>query len=94
VNVRAVMRSVCDKADLRRRSPHHLLHTFASLLLQETGDIAYVSRQLGHADPAITLKVYTHWLPQRGSVPQVSKLDSLSEKVANRLQTARSHQAA
>jgi integrase len=33
-NVRTVMRAVCDKADLRRRSPHDLRHTFASLLLQ------------------------------------------------------------
>jgi integrase len=46
-----------------------------------------VSAQLGHADPAITLKVYTHWLPKAGSVPEVAKLDALSEKVARSLQS-------
>ncbi len=63
-NVPPVMRATCDKAELRRRSTHDLRHTFASLLLQAGASIDYVSAQLGHADPAITLKVYTHWLPK------------------------------
>ncbi len=39
---------------------HDLRHTFASLLISEGADVVYVSRQLGHADPSITLKVYSH----------------------------------
>jgi hypothetical protein len=35
-----------------------LRHTFASLLVAEGLDVVYVSRQLGHADPSITLKTY------------------------------------
>ena len=38
-------------------------HTFASQLLQDGAPITYVSRQLGHKDAAITLRVYAHWLP-------------------------------
>jgi hypothetical protein len=45
-----------------------------------------LSKQLGHADPAITLKVYTHWLPKSGDRPDVAKLDALSESVARSLQ--------
>lgn len=39
---------------------HDCRHTFASLLIAEGADVVYVSRQLGHADPSITLKVYSH----------------------------------
>jgi len=26
-------------------------------------DLAYVSNQLGHANPSITLRIYSHWVP-------------------------------
>lgn len=42
----------------RKASFHDLRHTFASLLIAQGADVVHVSRQLGHADPAITLKVY------------------------------------
>jgi hypothetical protein len=38
-------------------------HTFASQLLQAGAAITYVSKQMGHSDTSITLKVYAHWLP-------------------------------
>jgi integrase len=41
-------------------SPHKLRHTFASLLVALGNDAAYVMAQLGHTDPAFTLRVYTH----------------------------------
>ncbi len=39
---------------------HDLRHTYASLLIAQGADIVAVSRQLGHASPDITLKVYAH----------------------------------
>ena len=39
---------------------HALRHTFASLLIDQGHDPVFVSRQLGHANPAITLRVYAH----------------------------------
>jgi integrase len=44
---------------------HRLRHTYASILLQAGLDIATVSGILGHASPAITLGVYSHFLPGR-----------------------------
>lgn len=41
-------------------SPHKLRHSFASLLVALGNDPAYVMAQLGHTDPAFTLRVYTH----------------------------------
>ena len=50
---------------------HALRHTFASLLLSQGTPITEVSSYLGHADPQITLKVYSHWIPR-------TKTDSIS----------------
>jgi integrase len=52
-------------AGVRMRSPHSLRHTYASVNLARGEDLAYVSRQLGHATPAITLAIYTHFLPRK-----------------------------
>jgi hypothetical protein len=60
-------------------------HTFASLLLQNGAPITYVSRQLGHKDPSITLRVYAHWLP---SMPHEKLVDALDEAAPHGPQTA------
>lgn len=39
---------------------HALRHTFATRLLRAGVDIGIVSRLLGHADPALTIRVYQH----------------------------------
>ena len=56
-------------------------HTFASLLLQEGAPITYVSQQLGHRDPSITLRVYAHWLPDTSSYALVNRLDDAASDV-------------
>lgn len=43
-----------------RLSPHELRHTCGTLLYEETKDIYYVSRYLGHSDISITTKIYVH----------------------------------
>jgi integrase len=47
-------------------TPHKLRHTFASILVALSWDPARVMAALGHADPRLTLRVYTH-LMRRGS---------------------------
>jgi integrase-like protein len=39
---------------------HGLRDTFASILIAQGHDVVFVSRQLGHANPAITLNTYAH----------------------------------
>lgn len=41
-------------------TPHGLRHSFASLLLALGEDPRHVMGQLGHTDPAFTLRLYTH----------------------------------
>ncbi|MDR1003189.1 MAG: site-specific integrase [Oscillospiraceae bacterium] len=40
--------------------PHALRHTMATISIANGADIVSVSEKLGHADPAITLNVYSH----------------------------------
>ena len=58
-------------------SPHKLRHTFASVLIAIGKDPAYVMHQLGHTDPAFTLRVYTHIM--RRSPQEREKLKALVE---------------
>jgi len=39
---------------------HDLRHTYASMLIASGASITFVSRQMGHGDPRITLRVYGH----------------------------------
>ncbi|MGB4889525.1 MAG: tyrosine-type recombinase/integrase [Nitrospira sp.] len=66
---------VLDKAGLPRFRVYDLRHTFASLLLSSNVPLLYVSQQLGHAKPTITLRYYARWIPS-GQVHRVNVLDS------------------
>lgn len=46
------------KEALGHLTQHELRHTFASLLIGQGLDVTFVADQLGHADPAITLRTY------------------------------------
>ncbi len=61
--LRRVWYKVQDAAKVRRRTPHDLRHSWASHMLAAGADLAYVSAQLGHANPATTLRIYAHWVP-------------------------------
>jgi integrase len=71
--VRAFHR-VLDESGLPRFRVYDLRHTFASLLLSSNVPLLYVSQQLGHSKPTITLKYYARWIPS-GQVHRVNVLD-------------------
>jgi len=52
------------EAGVPRLSWHHLRHNCGSYLLSENVPITMVSKILGHANPAITMSVYAHELPE------------------------------
>ncbi|MFD9044336.1 tyrosine-type recombinase/integrase [Streptomyces bottropensis] len=47
----------------REHGMHALRHFCASALLDEGENIKAVSEYMGHADPALTLRVYAHLMP-------------------------------
>jgi len=80
---------VLKKGGLRSIRFHDMRHTFASQLLSNGTNILYVSQQLGHANPQITMRIYAKWIPNKGqreamnSLPFLSRRDSIqAEKVA------------
>jgi integrase len=89
-NVRKAFNRILDAAGLHRRGPHQMRHTFASLLLQDGAPITYVSRQLGHKDASITLRVYAHWLPDAATAKAVDLLDDTQPSATQTQPTVRS----
>jgi integrase len=54
--------------------PHELRHTFASLLISLGYPVSQVANMLGHKNPDITLKVYTHWFKSESSAEAMAGL--------------------
>ena len=53
-----------ERAGIRRVRYHDLRHSWASNLLEAGANLADVSRDLGHANVYITLKIYTPGRPK------------------------------
>lgn len=54
--------SALRRAGLRRVDMHSIRHSFASALIAGGATVAEVQALLGHANPSITLRTYTHFL--------------------------------
>ncbi|MFH8520577.1 hypothetical protein ACH4CE_37130 [Streptomyces gelaticus] len=50
--------------DTREFGFHAMRHTYASVQPDARESVVSVSKWLGHADPAITLRVYAHFMPE------------------------------
>lgn len=47
--------------------PYDLRHTYATLMLAKGAPLTFVSAQLGHSNPATTLRHYSRWIPGTGA---------------------------
>ena len=50
--------------DTKRVTCHGMRHTYCSLLLLKNVPIQTVSKYMGHSDSTVTLKVYSHFIPE------------------------------
>jgi len=82
-------KKVLRKAGLRDIRFHDLRHTFASQLLCNGANILYVSQQLGHANPGITMKIYSHWIPNKSQREAMNRLPSLTTAAAHQVTAGR-----
>ena len=48
---------------MKKVTCHGLRHTYCSLLLAQNVPIQTVSKYMGHSDSTVTLKVYSHFIP-------------------------------
>jgi integrase len=64
-----------SRSGLRRVNMHSLRHSFASALIINGAPVTEVQNLLGHASPAVTLKVYSHWFKnvETDSVDRLAK---------------------
>ena len=67
------LRRRAQKAGIRPLKLHTTRHTWATLALQSGKSVRWVADQLGHADPALTLRTYAHALPE--DEPDLSFVD-------------------
>ena len=52
------------KTKQRQVTCHGLRHTYCSILLSQGVPIQTVSKYMGHSDSSVTLKVYSHFMPE------------------------------
>ena len=69
------------KSELRRRTPHDMRHTYATLRLSKGDSLAEVSKEMGHGSPDITYRTYYKWMPTE-SRSDIDELDGEFEKTA------------
>ena len=79
--LKRVWRRAMEKTELRRRTPHDMRHTYATLRLSKVDSLAEVSKEMGHSSSEITYKTYYRWLPQE-SRTDIDELDS-SQPIRN-----------
>ena len=79
------------RAGLRRVNMHSLRHSFASALIIGGAPVTEVQTLLGHASPAITLRIYSHWFKAEdsGAVERLSALILKSEKSGHKVDKKR-----
>ena len=66
------------KWDMKHVTCHGLRHTYCSLLLEQNVPIQTVSKYMGHSESTVTLKVYSHFIPDTQGIA-VNALNRLTE---------------
>lgn len=56
-------------AKVYHRRPHDLRHSWASWQLMDGKSLLWVSQQLGHSSPQVTLSIYARWIPGNNPTP-------------------------
>ncbi|SPD73584.1 hypothetical protein PITCH_A190160 [uncultured Desulfobacterium sp.] len=63
-----------ERSGLRRRTPHDMRHSYATLRLSKGDSLAEVSKEMGHGSTDITYRTYYKWLPKE-SRSDINELD-------------------
>jgi integrase len=54
---------ILKRAGIRYRNTYQTRHTYASMMLSQSENIMWVSKQLGHVDVEMVIKTYGRWIP-------------------------------
>ena len=83
---RAAKLAGVDEGQPRKATFHDLRRTYGSMLIGAGADIAHVSKQMGHANPSITLAIYTDEFNARANAERTRA--SLDAAIGTSLETA------
>jgi integrase len=73
--VSRIWNKATEKAGMRRRTPHDMRHSYATLRLSKGDSIAEVSKEMGHGTTEITFRTYYKWMPKE-SRSNIDELDN------------------
>ncbi|MDU1848549.1 MAG: tyrosine-type recombinase/integrase [Niallia nealsonii] len=76
--INKVMKTIIDKTNLPKISPHGLRHTHAIMMLESGNDIKVVSERLGHSALIVTSDVYLH-ITKKHEMESVNRLEKYLE---------------
>lgn len=83
-NARRAFDRACEKAGIEGLTYHQLRHNFASALIASGADVTFVSHQMGHSRPTITLDVYSHlFAAARSSGSAAKAIDDIFGRKVN-----------
>ena len=64
------------KLGIRYRPPYNTRHTYATISLMAGANPMWVARQLGHANMAMTLRVYSRWIDGADHGRELGRVDA------------------
>lgn len=67
------LQTVCRRLGIPPAGMHAFRHGNASFLVAEGEDLVTIAQRLGHHDPSVTLRIYSHARPMKGK-PMAEKL--------------------
>ncbi len=70
-----------ESSGLRRRTPHDLRHTYATLRLSMGHPLPEVSKEMGHSTTRLTYETYYKWLPSEASsnIAEIDRKTTLTD---------------
>lgn len=68
------------RAGIRHRRPYQTRHTYACWCLTARGNLAFIAKQMGHADFTMLVKVYAKWMDDE-STDELSRIWSSMQEL-------------
>lgn len=75
--LRRLWEQLTKRAGLRHRTIYQLRHTFACWNLTAHGNVAFIAKQMGHADYTMLVKVYGRWMDAESHAENAKIWESL-----------------
>lgn len=82
-------KQACGRAGVRYRSAYQARHTYASMMLTAGENIGWLSKQLGHKNIDVTLRVYAQFMPEEATAYQLKGV--YRDETPVKLEEARKH---